>query len=195
MRPILRSVVTLGSVVALSLTPRSAAAVELMVYKVSVKIVAGMVVPSMSGPDAVVLKKLGNNDIVNLALGRPLGTKVDPKREMLAGAGDFEPRMTNTPNEKLIVFDPSQNGIAQVTATVAVATSLTYQGAEGSKATGFGFGSGTILDTTVGDPTHNGFISTAVNGGARGSGGHLGVVNSEIVLPAISGIGTLSGPI
>ncbi len=196
MRLALRLLATVVSVLPLSLAPRPATAVDLMVYKVSVKIVAGMVIPSMTGPDTVLLKKLGNNDVVNLAMGRPLGTKVDAKTEMLAGAGDFEPRMTSSPNEKLIVFDPSQNGIAQVTATVAVATSLDYQGAYlGPKSSGFGFGAATIQNTTLGDPSHNGFISTDLNGTATGSGAHLGVSGVDIVFPAISGTGTASGPI
>jgi len=193
MRSALRLIAPVVVSIALSLTPRSAAAVDLMVYKATLKIVAGMVVSSMIGPDTVVMKKLGNNEIINLALGQPLGTKVAPL--ILAGVGDFEPRMTNSPVEKVIVLDPSQNGNAQLVATVAVANSLTYQGAEASKATGFGFGGGTILTTTLGNPSQNGFISTTVTGSATGSGAHLGVVNGNIVFPAISGTGTMSGPI
>src|SRR5437660_5397433 len=123
MRSALRLIAPVVVSIALSLTPRSAAAVDLMVYKATLKIVAGMVVASMIGPDTVVMKKLGNNEIINLALGQPLGTKVAPL--ILAGVGDFEPRMTNSPVEKVIVLDPSQNGNAQLVATVAVANSLT----------------------------------------------------------------------
>ncbi len=195
MRMSLRPLLGVVAFAVCQLLPSSVHAEDLMVYKVSIKIVAAMVVPSMTGPDTTVKKKLGNNDIVNLALGRPLGTKVDGKTEILAGAGNFEPRTSNAPIEKLIVFDPSQNGIAQVKATVGVGTSFTYQGAYGSKATGFGFGSGMVLDTVLGDPSHNGFISTALNGSATGAGAHLGVANNQIVFPAISGVGTMSGPI
>jgi hypothetical protein len=173
----------------------SAHATDFMVYKVSVKIVAQMDVP---GPnfDTLVIKKLGNGDVINLALGRPLGTKIDAG-VLLAGAGDFEPHTTNSPVEKLIVFDPSQNGVAQVVATVGVATSLTYQGGavSSSKGQGSGFGSGTILDTVLGTPAQNGFLTTTLNGGGQASGGHLGVAGGNIVFPSISGVGSASGPI
>jgi hypothetical protein len=41
--------------------------------------------------DIVVTRKLSDKDLVNLALGRPLGSKVDGKTEILAWAGTFEP--------------------------------------------------------------------------------------------------------
>jgi hypothetical protein len=170
-------------------------ATDFMVYKVSAKIVAQMDVP---GPafDTLLTMKLGNNDVINLALGRPLGTKIDPG-VILAGAGNFEPRTTNSPVEKLIVFDPSQNGVAQVVATVGVATSLTYQGGavSSAKAQGAGFGSGMILDTVLGTPGQNGFLTTTLNGGAQSSGGHLGVSGVDIVFPSISGVGSAAGPL
>src|SRR5262245_55426795 len=102
----------------------SADATDFMVYKVTVKVVAQM---DVLGPgfDTLLTVKLGNNDVINLALGRPLGTKID-KGVILAGAGNFEPHTTSSPSEKLIVFDPSQNNAAQVVATVGVGTSLTY---------------------------------------------------------------------
>jgi hypothetical protein len=173
----------------------SAQPTDFMVYKVTVKIVAQMDVP---GPnfDTLLTEKLGNNDVINLALGRPLGTKIDPGI-ILAGAGNFEPRTTNSPIEKLIVFDPSQNGVAQVVAAVGTATSLTYQGGavSGSKSQGSGFGSGTILDTTLGNPAENGFLTTTLNGGGQSSGGHLGVSGGNIVFPSITGVGSASGPL
>jgi len=162
------------------------------------KVVAQMVTPGAGNVDDFVTVKLGNSDILNLALGKPRGSKID-KGIILAGVGDFEPHgTTNSPVERLIVFDPSQNGAAQVVATVAAATSITYQGgrASASKAEGGGFGTAMILDTVLGTPAENGFLSTPVNGGGQASGGHLGVDSHlNLVFPSISGIGTASGPL
>jgi hypothetical protein len=187
---------SLALATAVLLGAAAAQATDFMVYKVSLKVVAQMVTP---GPnfDVFVTQKLGNNDVINLALGKPLGSKID-KGVILAGAGNFEPHgTTNSPVEKLIVFDPSQNGAAQVVATVAVATSITYEGgaASASKAQGGGFGTATVLDTVLGTPAENGFLSTTVNGGAQGSGGHLGVSGGNVVFPSISGVGNAWGPI
>jgi hypothetical protein len=52
-----------------------------------------------------------------------------------------------------------------------------------------------ILDTVLGNPAENGFLSTPLNGGGQGSGGHLGVSGGNIVFPSITGVGSVSGPI
>lgn len=52
--------------------------------------------------DGVILtKRIGNTEMINLALGRPLDTAIDKNTEMLAGAGTFadEPASTNSPTD------------------------------------------------------------------------------------------------
>lgn len=149
--------------------PRSAAATDFYVYKATVKLAAQMVV---IGPevDTIVTRKLGNNDVINLALGRPLGTKVDAKTEILAGAGTYA---NDAAQSKLIVFDPTQNGVAQVKAVVGTVSSLDFVRAyQASKSTGSGIGTGVIAATTLGDPTKNGFLASTFSGSGGGSGSH-----------------------
>jgi len=149
-------------------TVRLAAAfpVDFFVYDVTVKLVLQEVTPA----GVVVTRKLGNNEIINLALGRPLTTKVDKKTEILAGAGTYA---ENASASKLIVFDPSQNGTAQVTATVGTLSALDFENASfPSKTTFLGFGTASFAPTTLGDPAHNGFLQSTLQGGGNGSGTH-----------------------
>lgn len=73
--------------------------------------------------DVLTEVKLKESDVVNLALGRALTTKVDKKTEILALATAFE-GTTNTPLSKLIVFDPTKTGPARITRTVALAKTI-----------------------------------------------------------------------
>ncbi len=73
----------------------------------------------------------------------------------------------------MIVFDPSQNGTAQVTATVGTLSALDFQNASfPSKTTFLGFGTAEFAPTTLGDPAHNGFLQSTLQGGGNGSGTH-----------------------
>jgi hypothetical protein len=183
----------LGIVLGLSLTlvPARARAATLYVYKASLTLPATMVIvrPTES-TDLIVNRKLAAKDIVNLALGRPLGTKVDSKTEILAAAITFEPP-SMAPHARLIVFDPSQNGIAQQKTIVAKLTDLDYATAYlSSKSQGLGTATAQIQATTLGDPAHNGFLVSTLQGGGLQSGAHLVGGNSN---PKISQKGSLQG--
>lgn len=146
--------------------PAGAIPVDFFVYNVTLKLVVQEVTPG----GIVVTRKLGNDEIVNLALGRPLTTKVDKKTEILAGAGTYAEHASES---KLIVFDPSQNGPAQVTATVGTLSALDFENAGlPSKTTFLGFGTAQFAPTTLGDPAHNGFLQSTLQGGGNGSGTH-----------------------
>jgi hypothetical protein len=111
-----------------------AAAADFFVYAVKTKLTVRMVVVDFSMEfDSVVEAKLDEQDIVNLALGRPLGTKVDKKTEILALATPFE-GPTGAPLSKLVVFDPTKTGLARITRTVARATSLELESASANGA-------------------------------------------------------------
>lgn len=153
--------VTLGGLV-----PPSACATDFFVYNATFKIALQMVTED----DVVLTRKLGNNEIINLALGRPLTTKVDKKTEVLAGVGSYADHANES---KLIVFDPSQNGVAQVKATVATLTALEFSNAYlPSKSQGTGFGTAVFPATTLGSPGQNGFLLSTIQGGGSGSGPH-----------------------
>ncbi len=174
--------------------PPSAAAEDFVVLKASLKLAVKMTIPRPSeATDLVVTRKLKNKDIINLALGRPLSTKVDSKTEILAALGTFEDP-SSSPLARLVVFDPSQNGVAQVTTTVIQPTVADFDKAYLSKTSaGVGTGAGVIQTTTLGNPAQNGFIATTVNGGGEGSGSHgLGMISPAV---KFKGKGTMVGPI
>ena len=174
MRPLRLSVLLAAIGLTLSSTHPSIAAVDYGVFPLKVKIAVRQGIFRPNDPtDLVVSRKLGNNDIINLALGRPLGSKVDSKREVLAVALTFEDP-SDTPLSKVIVFDPSQNGPLQIKAVVLTGTHLDFDKAYlASKSQGAGTGTGVIHDTIVGDFTNNRFISTTLVGGGEAAGTHL----------------------
>jgi hypothetical protein len=188
------SIVAVGLAASLVVSGR-AFATDFGVFKTKVKIVANMAIFRPNDPtDVIVTRKLGNNELINLALGRPLGTKVDSKTEVLATAITFEPP-SNAPLAKIVVFDPSQNGIAQVKAIVMTGTQLDYDTAYlATKSQGEGSATGTIHDTVVGDFANNHLIATTLTGGGQGSGTHI---NPQIpgFDVTVSGKSTFSGRI
>jgi hypothetical protein len=149
------------------LVARPAAAADFLVFPVKVSLPIDMVVVGME-TDRVVKKTLKEKDLVNLALGRPLGTKVDKQTEILAVAATFEPP-SQSPLAKLIVFDPSQNGLAQITTVVAQATALDFESASvKGGAQGQGTASAEIQETVLGDPAQNALHATTILGTAAG---------------------------
>lgn len=159
------------------------------VFKATLSLPAQMVVIG-TGPDydKVVRKTLKNNDIINLALGRPLTTKVNVKTEVLAAAVSYE-SPTNAPVSQLVVYDPTQNGQAGVVTVVATLQTLEWQNAYGPGVnTGFGVASGTFLATTLGNPVENGFHASTFTGSGSGAGKHLYIVSDEKAAP----VGTAS---
>lgn len=183
-----RDAILLLAVSALALLPgaRHAHATDFYVYNVTLKLVAEMVVVGMEA-DVIVKRKLGNADIINLALGRPLGTKIDKNTEVLAGAGTY---LSDAAESKLIVFDPSQNGVAQIKAVVGTLSTLDIDAAYlASKSQGSGIGSGVLATTTLGNPAQNGFLTSTFNGVGSGSGTHDPFGGNS----KVSGKGTGSG--
>jgi hypothetical protein len=161
---------------------------DFYVYAVTAKLVAQMTVV---GPvsDVVVTRKLGNAEIINLALGRPLTTKIDKKTEILAGAGTYADHALES---KLIVFDPSQNGLAQIKAVVGTIASADFTtGYFASKSAGVGFGTANFAATTLGNPAQNGFLPWSGQGSGGGSGSHDPFGGNS----KVSGKGTASGRI
>src|SRR4051794_19044199 len=71
------------------------------VFKATITIPVARVVIGTDA-DAIVTKTLTSNDVINLALGRPLGTKIDAKHEVLAGDITFEDANGGTPLSKLV---------------------------------------------------------------------------------------------
>lgn len=175
-----------GLVAIAALTSASRAfAVSFYVYPATFKLVVQSI-PDQYG-DLTLTKKLGNKEIINLALGRPLTTPIDKNTEVLAGAGTYADEAAQT---KLIVFDPSQNGIAQIKAVVGTIQSLDFDKAYlASKSSGFGFGTTIFAATTLGTPAENGFLQSTLQGSGSGSGGHDPFGGTA----KISGKGTLSG--
>lgn len=174
----------------LALAPGSARAAVLYVYKASMTLPATMViVRPMEDTDLIVNRKLGSKEAINLALGRPLGTKVDGKTEILAAAITFEPP-SMAPIARLIVFDPSQNGLAQQKVIVAKLTNLDYATAYlSSKSQGLGIATAEIQATTLGDPAHDGFLLSTLQGGSVQSGAHIISTGN----PKLSHKGSLQG--
>lgn len=145
---------------ALLLPLEGASAREFLVFAVKVSLPVQYVAGGK-----IVKRTLKESDIVNLALGRPLGTKVDKKTEILAEAQPYDNR-----GGMVVVFDPTQNGLAQVTTVVAELVSGDVEGAFlASKREGHGTGTGTVVATTLGDPTTNGLLASTIFGGGSGT--------------------------
>lgn len=155
-----------------TLSESPAGATDFFVFPVKVSLPVVMVVP---GSSVVVKRTFKEKDVVNLALGRPLDAKIDKKREILAVMGGREE--LDLPKARIIVYDPTQNGLAQVTTIVAEPIVIDRQTAflvKGKQ--GHGLITGRTLETTLGDPTHNA-IHTAI-GWASGAGKKNGTSGS-----------------
>jgi hypothetical protein len=146
-----------------------ASATDFFVFKAGVSLKATMIVQQPSqATDLFIVRKVGPKELVNLALGRPLGSKVDSKTEILGFAVTFA---EDAQLSKLIVFDPTQNGIAQVKATVAHLTALDFApGFKTSSIAGAGIATIAIDATTLGNPAQNGLLASTLNGAGLASG-------------------------
>ena len=137
------------ALLAQTLGTRPAAADDFFVFAVKTSLPVNQVVNG-----GVVNRTLKEKDLVNLALGRPLATKLDKKREILAVAVPRFPE--DFQDGKVIVFDPSQNGLAQVTTVVAEPTVIDREYAQLANGTqGHGTITGETVETTLGDPAKN----------------------------------------
>ncbi len=106
-------------------------------------------------------KTLKSDDIVNLALGRALGTKLDSKTEVLAFASDVS---TPGAGSMLIVFNPSTTQITTTIFNTSNFVLLSNQDFTQNDA----FSGVTIQATSLGDPVHDGFQQTTVAMGGTG---------------------------
>jgi hypothetical protein len=141
------------------LPARHAAADDFIVLPVKVSLPVQVVTGNQ-----IVKRTLKEKDLVNLALGRSLATKVDKNTEILAVAVSADDEVG-----AVIVFDPSQNGLAQITTTVGEPTSYDFEGAFlASGGQGHGIGIGTLVETTLGNPTQNALHATSLWGAAAG---------------------------
>ena len=151
----------------------SVGATTYYVFKVTASIPVVRLVHPTQDPAFVDRRTLLTNDVVNLALGRPLTTHVDPKTAVLALAMTFEQHSTSSPLSKLIVFDPSQNGANQVVTVIATLSNLDWDSvATKTINSGQGLGNGQFMATTLGTPGKNGFLSSTFNGSGVCSGPH-----------------------
>lgn len=150
--------------------PGPSIAADFVVYAAKVKLPIEQVEVG-SFLDTVLERTLKQNEIVNLALGRSPSTKVDKKTEILGlavetGAAD--------PQLKLIVFDPTKAGAAQVTTVVATAGDVDIESAVvKNKRRGQGTGTVGVLETALGTPSSYALHSSTVSvtGGGNGAPG------------------------
>jgi hypothetical protein len=123
--------------------------------------------------DKIVTKTLAGNDLINLTLARPLGSKVDATTAILAVAVVMEgPGTVAAPKSKLVIFNPDPNvvGAAKIT-TVATLSNLDFDLATLTKtSTGQGIAEVNFPETTTGDdPANNKFFATTLNGSGQGT--------------------------
>jgi hypothetical protein len=153
--------------------PRPAAAAEFFVFPIKVTLPVQSVIIGME-VDRVTKTTLKEKDVVNLALGRALRTKVDKKTEVLAVALTPEPPSPSA-LAKLVVFNPT---LGSVTTVVGDATVLDYDAVTGSDGSQ---GQGTVtvaIQPTPGTPGPHALLASTL----RATGA---VKSSPLVLPAL----------
>lgn len=149
---------------------RPAAAADFVVVPVKISLPVQMVVVGFE-IDEVVKATLKEKDLINLALGRPLGSKVDKATEVLALATTLQ---SGPPLARLIVFNPSPGVSTPVTATVAQATTLDLEVASVKGGVqGQGTVTAVIEETVLGDAVHNALHATTVLGTGSGKSSPL----------------------
>jgi hypothetical protein len=165
-------------------TASRASAVAFYVYPATFKLVLQSIPDPYGG--VILTRKIGNKELINLALGRSLTTPIE-KNFVLAGAGTYADHADET---TLIVFDTSENGINQIKATVATISSLDFERAIlAKKSQGSGFGTATFAATTLGNPAQNGLVQSTIQGTGGGAGNHDPFGGSA----KVSGKGNVSG--
>jgi len=119
------------------------------------------------GMNTLATKTLKTNDLVNLALGRSLATKLDKSTEVLAFAADAS---TPGAGSALVVFNPATKTI---TATVWNFGNdfMLLSNEDFSKNSAFG--SMVIVATATGDAAHNALHATTLEAAGTGKFGSL----------------------
>lgn len=124
-------------------------------------------------PNNTLRVTLNNNNIINLALGKPMSSPVVSSTEILGLSTTFEASGTN-PVSTLIVYNPALSGTDAVVTTIATLDNLSWTEDETtSRDSGQGIASGNFLTTTLGNPTQNGFVSSPFSGSGLCSGPHI----------------------
>lgn len=165
--------------VAALLVPRAGYAADFLAFPIKISLPVHMIIIGFE-VDRVVKTTLKEKDLVNLALGRPLKSKVDKKTEVLAVALTTEgPSMS--PAARLVVFNPAQNAVVTV---VAQATGLDFESIPGGR--GQGTLIGAVQQTTLGTPGENALNATTILASGAGSVGPL-------VPPGLATVVSLSG--
>lgn len=167
-RPRIVPLAVVLTIVALAL-PHAVLAADFLVFPAKVSLGIRSIIVGVA-VDQLVKTTLKENDVVNLALGRPLGTKVDKTTEVLAVALTTEGPSTS-PLARLIVFDPSQSGVAAVKTVVAKTTALDFDFVPGGQ--GQGTVTAVIEQTTLGTPAQNALHPSTVLATGVGTVGPL----------------------
>jgi hypothetical protein len=118
------------------------------VFKCSVTLPVVFQTLNGKGQQVLATKTLKSDDLVNLALGRPLGTKLDSTTEVLAFASDVS---TPGAGSKLIVFNPTAQDVTTIvflTDNFVLLSNETFTQNEA-------FSNALITETSLGDPVHN----------------------------------------
>lgn len=138
--------------------------------------------------DKVTTKTLKTNDLVNLALGQPLTTKL-PADIFLAMSLSFED-LGQPVLSKMIVCDKSQTGPALAKTVVATLDSLDFRTAYlGARRKGSGYGSGKFVDSTLGDPAKWAILQSPFVGSGL-SAGPLQKISFTNPIPIVSPVAT-----
>lgn len=158
--PLLRGFLSGLMLVALLLSTDRAQAREFLVFTLKVSLPVQYVANGK-----IAKRTFKEADVINLALGRPLGTKIDKKTEILAEAQSYDDN-----DGLVVVFDPTQNGLAQVTAVLAKRASADVEVAFLNKVReGHGTATGTVLATTLGDPSTNALLPSTIFASGTGT--------------------------
>lgn len=154
---------TLFGMLALVVVPSGRATADTFeVSKASVTLPVVYQTLDSHGVQILATKTLKTADVVNLALGRSLATKVNKKTEVLALAGNAT---TPGADSQVVVFNPQTNTItAKVWDFGNDFVLLSNEDFSKNAAAG----SMVFATTAVGDPVHNGFSTTTVTMGGTG---------------------------
>jgi len=179
------------SVAALALAAPALRADTFAVYKVSVTLPVVHQTLNAQGKQVLATRTLKTPDIVNLALGRPLSTKLDPATEVLAFASNVT---TPGAGSLLVVFNPATDSIT----TTVFSTSGFVLLADEDFRKNVAFAHADIQATGLGDPGLNGFqASTLAMAGTGKSSGSFATTSAAGPLSFTSTEGgvttTLSG--
>jgi hypothetical protein len=173
-----------------------AKAIDFYVYKVTAKLPVLRVVSQPNKPDKVVTRTLLTNDIINVALGRPLGSKIDTATEVLSVAGLNEVDSVNPPASKLVIFDPRNKAIKAVITTVSALNLKFVSEFPGralySRGNALGVSTQPFVESTANPTVAKFFAGTSLYVTGTGKGPGVNYMGGEF-LPPVTGSATLSG--